>query len=732
MHRILPALVLGAALLIAGCATVDEPSPPLQDAAAENDTGFAHSYTFKPLEFTPSAPQYALPLDPDTVTNWEEVVAALDLGEEEQALLKEHGFVVAVYPFGDQDEIVGPYKALGDQDVPLFLSSDTLLHLYHAQFDDTLRRVEEREFFDDLRALDTALLNASEEAYRQSSGEAKEAARLNMGYYAVALTLLAPDAGQVGDSFGPGDVRRYHVDVPAPVRAEVEAELALIDRKAGLTPSPLFSYTEDYSQYRPRGHYTQSERLKNYFQAMMWHGRMPFLLNATRQVPEEEARVQTAAAARTAALLADDPDLMERWDRIYEVTAFYVGYADDLGPEEYIAAMERLFGGVKQSLAPAEVDALRRELLALDPPAIYSGTGYQIVESPEEARRVLNATQGFRFMGQRFVPDSYFFSELVFPYTGEFTGTGEPFTLVGGYRSIPTGLDVMALLGSEQARTLLDEGEDSAYAKYDPVYGRLEGELAALNESAWRQNLYWGWLYSLRPLLVEFGEGYPTFMQTPAWQEKELTTSLASWTELRHDTILYVKQSYTLGKGPATSPEKPEIPGYVEPVPEAYHRLGALNAMTADGLFDLDVLDPAAQRRLRDLGDVVDRFTDLSVKELEGVPLTAEDHAFIRDAAESLDDLVINLEARTTLVADVHSDPYDDIVLEEGVGYVDLIVVACPEPDGAVTLCAGPVLSYYEFKHPLDDRLTDEAWREMLREAPPARPWWTGEYAVVA
>ncbi|MDD3621060.1 MAG: DUF3160 domain-containing protein [Methanofollis sp.] len=720
MHRILPALILGAALLIAGCTTVDDASPPatpppLEGAAAENATGFAGYYPSEPFEVTPSAPQYALPLDPENITNWEKVVAALDLGEEEQALLKEHGFVVAAYPFGPESQIVRPYRTLGEHDVPLFLSSDTLYHLYHLQFDDTLCQIEKDTLSADLLTLDTALLNASEETYRQSSGEAKEAARLNMGYYAVAVALLDPS----------------DFTVPAEVRDEVEDELALIEGQAGLAPSPLFSYTEDYTQYRPRGHYTKSEELERYFQAMMWHGRMPFLLNATHEVGEEEARIQTAAAAQTAALLVADPDLKAHWDRVYGVTAFYAGYADDLGPAEYIAAMERLFGGAKQSLAPDEVEALRQDLLTLAPPSIYSGTGYQIVGSPEEARAVLNATMGFRFMGQRFVPDSYFFSELVYPYTGEFTGTGAPFTMIDEERSIPTGLDLMALLGSDRGRALLDEGGDSAYMNYDTVYGRLEADLAARNETEWHQTLYWAWLDSLRPLLVEFGEGYPTFMQTPAWQEKELTTSLVSWTELRHDTLLYAKQSYTLDCA-FIYPEKPEIPGYVEPVPEAYRRLAALNTMTADGLFDLGVLDPAAAQRLSALGEVIDRFTALSVKELEGVPLTADDHAFIRDAAGTLDGLVLGLEEQTTLVADVHSNPYHGIVLEEGVGDIALIVVACPTSDGEATLCAGPVLSYYEFTHPLDDRLTDEAWAEMLRDNPPPRPWWTAGYAAVA
>jgi hypothetical protein len=56
---------------------------------------------------------------------------------------------------------------------------------------------------------------------------------------------------------------------------------------------------------------------------------------------------------------------------------------------------------------------------------------------------------------------------------------------------------------------------------------------------------------------------------------------------------------------------------------------------------------------------------------------------------------------------------------------VDLIIVACPTPDGLTFLAAGPVFSYYEFKQPMSDRLTDEAWQELLASpAKPDRPRW--------
>jgi hypothetical protein len=53
------------------------------------------------------------------------------------------------------------------------------------------------------------------------------------------------------------------------------------------------------------------------------------------------------------------------------------------------------------------------------------------------------------------------------------------------------------------------------------------------------------------------------------------------------------------------------------------------------------------------------------------------------------------------------------------------------EEDGSITLqvAKGGVFSYFEFPWPMDDRLTDEKWREMLAEgeAPP-RPAWISSF----
>jgi hypothetical protein len=81
------------------------------------------------------------------------------------------------------------------------------------------------------------------------------------------------------------------------------------------------------------------------------------------------------------------------------------------------------------------------------PPKIYSGTGGLVTWTPRHRPgrfvEATNKTMGFRFMGQRFVPDSYTLGKQVFPTVGQPTRDGM-FTYVmsdaGPIHGFPRGL----------------------------------------------------------------------------------------------------------------------------------------------------------------------------------------------------------------------------------------------------------------------------------------------------
>jgi hypothetical protein len=714
------------------------------------------NYSMEALDVELKAPSYELPLERDKISNYRTFSTRIPLDTSALEMLESNGFVVIENPYNPAEEdITSMYVTLKEEEIPVFITTDSLLHLYHIQFDETLRQIEENEFYDAIWKTDLALLNASVEEYNSASGEEKEAARRNTAYFAVALSLLQPKPEQVQAAEDPyefvdealfpaGSADHYRFEAPSFVKEEVEAELSLIEAHEGFAASPIFLYEEDYSQYVPRGHYTRSEKLQNYFKAFMWHGRMSMLLKdelIKSEDPVKDARIQTIQASLIASQLEKEPDLLENWNRIYGVTAFYVGFSDDLGPYEYMEAMNSVFGNGEREFNETAIEELKTVLAENQGPRIYGGTGNCILEppfTPEQADECLENTTGFRFMGQRFIPDSYVFSNLVGAYTGEYQGEREePFTLVisGAGRPIrgfPRGLDAMALMGSKRAVYWLDELNDSSYQNYSFQYGELDSEFSNFSAADWNRNLYWSWLYSLQPLLTDYGSGYPTFMQTDAWQDKELSTSLASWTELRHDTILYAKQSYTITEtAMPMPPEEKQVVGYVEPVPDFYARLLALTKMTNQGLGEMGVLDPTSKARLTDLENILSRLEAISEKELENEELTEEDYEFIKNFGDQLEGVIADVDEKarkTTVVADVHTDGNTGAVLEEGVGYVEMVVVAYKLPDGRILIGAGPVMSYYEFKQPMSDRLTDEKWREMLEENPPEKPEWTSTY----
>jgi len=144
-------------------------------------------------------------------------------------------------------------------------------------------------------------------------------------------------------------------------------------------------------------------------------------------------------------------------------------------------------------------------------------------------------------------------------------------------------------------------------------------------------------------------------------------------------------------------------------------------------------IEPALER----FSEILKRLLEISKKELENKPLAEEEYYFIKNfgsISEKAIEFVAEWETdpdifKTTLIADVYTEGNTRKVLEEGVGYIKTLVVAYKLPEGHILVGVGPVFSYYEFKQPMEDRLTDEDWRGMLKIIHPAEPEWTKSFS---
>ncbi len=662
--------------------------------------GVYHPYL---VEVEPSVEPYTIDPDFGNVVNYGD----FSFTEVEDSLLLANGFVVSPgrdFSGSGYMEIYDIYNECRERGIPIFVTTDALLHTYHRLYDYILRKVELKRFFADLDGLNRAMLARAEAQYYSATyPTVREAARKDVAYFAVATILL--------DSTS---------TAPPYVEDLVDAELVLIESHSGFPPSPIFQYLEDYSQYKPRGHYTINDSLKSYFRTMMWYGRMAFACDTTGY-PGLTSEATRQALLLVQALNSDSPNgepATDVWERIYSPTVFFVGKTDDINIYAYTDLMSQIYGA---DFVGLPVDSFANDALLSQ--FIDAASGLPGPEIPSLCTPV-----GFRFMGQGYIPDSYMLSHLTDPW-------------VSG-RFMPKGLDVMAVLGSERAYEILDQiYNETSYPGYNTQMDSLKQRYASLPDTLWARNLYYNWLYSLMPLLFVKGEGYPFFMQNGAWVDKELSASCGSWAELRHDTILYAKQSMTIG---GELPASDLVKGYVEPNPYLFARLASLASFMLVGLENRDLLYADFGGRLSELDSLLLSLKLIAEKELTNQPITDEEEYLICDIGNNLEDLVSVGDPQgegpmrdetpdpMPVIADVHTDLFSGNCLEEGVGYPFTIYVIVPI-DGELKVTRGAVFSYYEFQQPISNRLTDEQWRQLLQgDPPPQLPVWLASFIDVS
>ena len=318
----------------------------------------------------------------------------------------------------------------------------------------------------------------------------------------------------------------------------------------------------------------------------------------------------------------------------------------------------------------------------------------------------------------------------------------------GELRMLPDTLDVPAALGSDLALQLLEEQGDTAYRGYSENMSQLRAYLAEAPESAWTTSLYSSWLYTLEPLLETRGTGYPSYMTSTEWQTKALESFAGSFTELKHDTVLYSKQVMAEMGGGAV--DEIDDRGYVEPEPEVYRRFMLLAQQTAQGLARFGLIDSGDVENLSRLEELARRLLVISNKELCNETLTDEEYDLIREYGGTLEHFWIEAvkdragteyvdprEYPAALVTDIATDPNGQ-VLQVATGSPAEILVIVPI-DGQLRIASGMVYNFYQFEQPLDQRLTDSEWRQMIGLEigddgmyhygdDVEKPWWTQSY----
>ena len=616
----------------------------------------------------------------------------------EKEKLSKNGFLV--YPT-DRNQLFHIYENNDYLGIPSFISADAVLQLYHLYFGMTLRNIETKYLSSKLETLLDQLINELLILQKETPNQnIKEAVDFNLAFLGISKYFIKGGNPEIK-----GSLQEFALE-------EIKKCTSHNDRYY----SELLCREFDYTQFVPRGHYTRSEKLKGYFLSMMWLGNAGITIKQVKDINQmcdkSELRRNTLASVLITNILYNKTHqgkpLIELWKDIYEPTVFYVGLSDDTGPIEIKQAMDVVFPGVKIM----EKFDNKEKLLSLTE------------KLPNENITANNQDKQFRFMGQRFIPDSEIFQRLtIFPE-----------------RVLPNSLDIMAGFGNKKAYDLMVNNYKPSWTKYPDTLRKIIKENKEMTKSNWTQNLYYHWLYNLKALYeIKDKSELPFFMKTDAWDIKTLNTSLASWSELRHNTILYAKQSETGvecgGDGNEIKAWIPEPPkGYVEPNTEFYDRMLSLMNFTKQGLTERGMLDSRLKYIGNEFIDLLTFLKSISEKENRNEKLSLEEYDQIQKLGSLLENLTLRvLEAEEwsmvegpdknmPVIADVHT--YDNKVLEVGVGKA-LAIYVIVEIEGKLKLTRGAIFSFYEFPWSSSDRLTDKKWQKMLENGnAPEQPEW--------
>ncbi|MBN1581553.1 MAG: DUF3160 domain-containing protein, partial [Anaerolineae bacterium] len=452
------------------------------------------TYQPRPIAISTIYDGYDLPLSPDEITA--PSLLTQTFGISQTRVLTENGFIVRSARYTNFGSLYNDPKY---SDYPIFISTDSILHVTQLLFDRVYRSIEQTHLEPELAMLDKEMYDLAWEQYDLAQtlgtapgGEIAAAARQNAAYFAVALALLDPD-------FTP----------PDPIAQIVNTELSLITATQAISISPIFDSPTiadaeklriDYAQFDLDRYDGLDAAQVRYAQAMIWHRAVIWHLEQRRDVLNIvllSHALQTHPAAR---LL---------WQRVHALLLFFDGQKRAGTPADYGPIAVQVWGPDPDISSFGEQTSLAKfveEAAALPPDNRIQALALQSGELP-----------GFTFMGQRYQIDQHIL---------EWTIGGD--TLAGLEKRLPSAIHLAAALGSPEAYSVASQ---MGYGAYTDYFDQVRIELDSLPDKEWTAELSWNWLYAYRLLIQDKNLSYPKWMRTQAWRRRELQTMLGSWTD---------------------------------------------------------------------------------------------------------------------------------------------------------------------------------------------------------
>ncbi|MFH1194739.1 MAG: DUF3160 domain-containing protein [bacterium] len=639
------------------------------------------------------------------------------LTDHERKLIEKHGFVVTERlqktSFGSQ------MLDVWQKDLPLYISVDAILHAFHMSYDAILKETEVNVIVPRTNELLTTMwqqIAILQTAY-DSNPEMNTMLR-DVDFY---LTVPRKIFNSTAQCYYPENENLVH-EFLSYIESEQMVEVPFLTKDV--------KRKMDFSQFKPRGHYTDENFpiLAKYFKVMIWLGRMEIYLLAPQSIENVPTPADIQRQTIDAYLLKELIDRAAKNDLVAEIEntiAAFVGEQDNVTIDHLELLKNETGFSLTSDLLDETMLSKFQNTLETKSFAYQRILSQILMGDPFESNPIRPAS-AFMLFGQRFVVDSYVTGSVVYD---KINFNGE--TIL---RMLPSTVDILFALGNNAAAQLLTEELDNY--KYSTNLAALRYLVDGYEEDFWDLSIYNNWLNAIRelnPPEEKDREGLPEFMQTAAWWQQKINSQLASWTELRHDNLLYAKQSYTGG----ASCSYPCV--LVEPMPEFFSSMSMLAELFDRKIisipFEQDYVKQALSGFLLNFKNINDTLSTIAGKELTNEALSENEITFLKRTLyeEAMCGATYDgwyptlhyqdygsgesLLKKDYLVADYHTAPTDEFgnfvgwVAHAGTGPVDMAIVAA-NYYGRYIAFTGPVMSYDEYTTTNFLRLTDEEWKE--------------------
>ncbi len=683
----------------------------------------------------------------------------------------------------------------------IFITSDTVLSAFHVLFRQSIADMEQinaNRALDILKLIWSAIAPKEKEISKalgnktvpKNRGEKSSIDDLEHNFTMLldaarrrAQIVIAVAVKLLGDTDISFDEHLSRI-VENEVNKIVSGEGIEMPEWTGVSDSEFMTF--DYSLYRPRGLYTQSELLRRYFMVLTWFQSIPF------RVENDEELLSILILGKT----------------------LNVSYTEDFLKRKKIEKFFRYYRELAGQ--PNDWDLLFASQITRDRPGDLKKVREYLVKKVADSKERLKIDDRFGNVQDNSITTHSRSFKIISPFRIPDTVLSRQTAGFQKRHNVwPIGLGLCAVLGSDFA---IEQLVSDVFKDRKDLLQTINNFKPIIEP----ESLYNRYLSCLSALMDDAEHDVPGFMNSRPWMVKSCNTVLSGWVHFRHAMELQAGESvlYTVeSSGDFTA-------GFVEPDPEFFERLSNLiedimNLFQLSGAFippkhiitkdlkifagliknnkypqpyntltDLSAVEISAINRsivsLGTLGNIsfkredfaglreeinakilsfaddvgngryddapdyhafiletnidtkrlwmslrhmCNRLEVLAHKQLRGVKFSKKDNYFLTDFGEKLAAVMLcdgygyhGSNDEAPHIIPVYSRSEKNTRLYTGTGKPRLMYLLYPYK-GREILCIGAVVPYYEFVSPID--LTDENWKKRFDgDERPERPVW--------